>query len=262
MALVHDRSPVDELARLQAIALAAAQARKWVVGHCAVPTRPRRTDRLRLGQREDRRMAVVPAGAEFARIRGHLFDALAQRRVQHGLRIAAAGVPLFEGAVMTTPFTLRPLTAHGASTPVSDASSASPLMSRSKSEVLTGSSLLGGHAMGVATAKGNAASPSRVRCSPAICRWPPAATLAVCPSRPGSAGGPWSTGEPSPVVQRTVLTYDGLKSSPDDGLRRELLGGELYVSPPASPVHQRVVTEILVALHEERPRTISSSPRT
>jgi Uma2 family endonuclease len=50
------------------------------------------------------------------------------------------------------------------------------------------------------------------------------------------------------VVQRTILTYEGLQASPDDGLRRELLGGELYVSPAPSPVHQRAVRVILLAL--------------
>jgi Uma2 family endonuclease len=47
---------------------------------------------------------------------------------------------------------------------------------------------------------------------------------------------------------RTILTYDGLASTPDDGLRRELLGGELYVSPAPSPLHQIAVGEIFVAL--------------
>ncbi len=50
------------------------------------------------------------------------------------------------------------------------------------------------------------------------------------------------------MVHRTILTYDGLQSAPDDGLRRELLGGELYVSPAPSPLHQRAVREILGAL--------------
>jgi Uma2 family endonuclease len=50
------------------------------------------------------------------------------------------------------------------------------------------------------------------------------------------------------VVHRTILTYDGLQSAPDDGLRRELLGGELYVSPAPSPLHQRAVREILGTL--------------
>jgi Uma2 family endonuclease len=48
---------------------------------------------------------------------------------------------------------------------------------------------------------------------------------------------------------RTVLTYDDLQAVPEDGLRRELIGGDLYVSPAPSPLHQRVVGAILVALH-------------
>lgn len=56
------------------------------------------------------------------------------------------------------------------------------------------------------------------------------------------------SGEHRHVVQRTILTYDGLQSAPDDGLRRELLGGELYVGPAPSPVHQDTVGEIFGAL--------------
>lgn len=47
---------------------------------------------------------------------------------------------------------------------------------------------------------------------------------------------------------RTILTYDDLQEVPEDGLRRELIGGDLYVSPAPSPIHQRVVRAILVAL--------------
>jgi Uma2 family endonuclease len=50
------------------------------------------------------------------------------------------------------------------------------------------------------------------------------------------------------VVQRTTFTYDGLQAAPNDGLRRELLGGELYVSPAPSPLHQDIVREVLVVL--------------
>jgi Uma2 family endonuclease len=50
------------------------------------------------------------------------------------------------------------------------------------------------------------------------------------------------------VIERTILTYDGLRLAPDDGLRRELLGGELYLSPAPSPLHQDIVGEIFVAL--------------
>jgi Uma2 family endonuclease len=47
---------------------------------------------------------------------------------------------------------------------------------------------------------------------------------------------------------RTTFTYDDLRDVPDDGLRRELIGGDLYVSPAPSPLHQRVVRAILIAL--------------
>jgi Uma2 family endonuclease len=50
------------------------------------------------------------------------------------------------------------------------------------------------------------------------------------------------------MVSRTVLTYEGLQAAPEDGLRRELLGGDLYVSPAPSPTHQRVVRDVLIAL--------------
>jgi Uma2 family endonuclease len=50
------------------------------------------------------------------------------------------------------------------------------------------------------------------------------------------------------MVARTILTYDGLQAAPDDGLRRELLGGDLYVSPAPSPAHQSVVTELILML--------------
>jgi Uma2 family endonuclease len=54
--------------------------------------------------------------------------------------------------------------------------------------------------------------------------------------------------ESSTMVERTVLTYDGMEASPSDGLRRELLGGELYLSSAPSPTHQFVVGEIFSAL--------------
>jgi Uma2 family endonuclease len=50
------------------------------------------------------------------------------------------------------------------------------------------------------------------------------------------------------MVERTVLTYDGMEDSPSDGLRRELLGGELYLSPAPSPTHQFVVGELFAVL--------------
>jgi len=40
------------------------------------------------------------------------------------------------------------------------------------------------------------------------------------------------------------LTYADWLQSPDDGLRREIIEGELYVTPPPSIAHQRVSREI------------------
>lgn len=40
------------------------------------------------------------------------------------------------------------------------------------------------------------------------------------------------------------LTYADWLASPDDGLRREIIEGELYVSPPPAVTHQRVSRDI------------------
>ena len=45
------------------------------------------------------------------------------------------------------------------------------------------------------------------------------------------------------------LTYAEFQLVPDDGLRHELINGEHYVTPSPAPVHQRLVRELLVALH-------------
>jgi Uma2 family endonuclease len=45
------------------------------------------------------------------------------------------------------------------------------------------------------------------------------------------------------------LTYADWASSPDDGLRREIIDGELYVTPPPSIEHQRISREIEFRLH-------------
>lgn len=46
----------------------------------------------------------------------------------------------------------------------------------------------------------------------------------------------------------TGLTYDDLQRFPDDGLRRELIGGELHVTPSPNTRHQSVVLELGAAL--------------
>jgi Uma2 family endonuclease len=45
-----------------------------------------------------------------------------------------------------------------------------------------------------------------------------------------------------PLVYR--LTYADWAASPDDGLRREIIGGELFVTPPPAIKHQRISREI------------------
>lgn len=46
------------------------------------------------------------------------------------------------------------------------------------------------------------------------------------------------------------LTYDDLRSMPDDGLRREVIGGELVVTPAPSVGHQRVVGNLFRMLDD------------
>jgi Uma2 family endonuclease len=41
--------------------------------------------------------------------------------------------------------------------------------------------------------------------------------------------------------EMTRYTYEDLASFPDDGLRREIIDGELYVSPSPAPPHQIVI---------------------
>jgi Uma2 family endonuclease len=50
----------------------------------------------------------------------------------------------------------------------------------------------------------------------------------------------------------TGLTYDDLASFPDDGLRRELIDGELFVSPSPVRDHQEAVEALVVALSNHR----------
>jgi Uma2 family endonuclease len=46
----------------------------------------------------------------------------------------------------------------------------------------------------------------------------------------------------------TGLTYEDLRSFPDDNLRREIIDGELFVTPSPIRRHQRVVVELVTAL--------------
>jgi Uma2 family endonuclease len=47
---------------------------------------------------------------------------------------------------------------------------------------------------------------------------------------------------------KLVLTYQAYLRMPDDGMRRELLGGDLHVTPAPGPSHQRVVLRLAVLL--------------
>lgn len=49
-------------------------------------------------------------------------------------------------------------------------------------------------------------------------------------------------------MAQTPLVYEDLESFPNDNLRREILGGELYVTPSPIPRHQSIVLEIARAL--------------
>jgi Uma2 family endonuclease len=48
---------------------------------------------------------------------------------------------------------------------------------------------------------------------------------------------------------RTVLSYDDYVTLPNDGRRYEIHDGELSVTPTPTFRHQRILTELLVALH-------------
>jgi Uma2 family endonuclease len=50
------------------------------------------------------------------------------------------------------------------------------------------------------------------------------------------------------MATQAPLVYEDLESFPDDGLRREILAGELYVTPSPIPRHQKVVLEVARAL--------------
>jgi Uma2 family endonuclease len=53
---------------------------------------------------------------------------------------------------------------------------------------------------------------------------------------------------PPAAVQSASVTADELLSMPDDGLRRELIEGEVVVSPPPGEEHGAVAAEILLSL--------------
>ena len=46
------------------------------------------------------------------------------------------------------------------------------------------------------------------------------------------------------MATQAPLVYEDLESFPNDNLRREILGGELYVTPSPVPRHQKVVLQI------------------
>ena len=50
------------------------------------------------------------------------------------------------------------------------------------------------------------------------------------------------------ITAERPLTYDDLIELPDDGLRREVIGGELIVSPAPTAGHQKVVGNLYVML--------------
>ena len=50
-----------------------------------------------------------------------------------------------------------------------------------------------------------------------------------------------------------ALTREDLETMPDDGRRYELIDGTLIVTPAPSRSHQRIVVELLVALHKACP---------
>jgi Uma2 family endonuclease len=51
------------------------------------------------------------------------------------------------------------------------------------------------------------------------------------------------------ATKSAALTYDDLLEMPDEGRLRELIGGELIVSPAPSLVHQELVLRLVMLLH-------------
>ena len=56
------------------------------------------------------------------------------------------------------------------------------------------------------------------------------------------------------MAPRTPLVYEDLESFPEDNLRREILGGELYVTPSPTRRHQEIVLSVAVALRSHGKR--------
>ncbi len=52
------------------------------------------------------------------------------------------------------------------------------------------------------------------------------------------------------MASTALLTYEDLERFPEDGLRRELIGGELFVSPSPSLPHHDAVGNIYVILRQ------------
>jgi len=50
-------------------------------------------------------------------------------------------------------------------------------------------------------------------------------------------------------VPEKLLSYADLESFPDDGLRRELIGGKLFVTPSPITRHQQIVLRLAAAFH-------------
>jgi Uma2 family endonuclease len=56
--------------------------------------------------------------------------------------------------------------------------------------------------------------------------------------------------EPAVVATLRPLTYDDLLDMPDDGQRYEIIGGELFVSPPPTWGHQQVIGRLFEVLRD------------
>ncbi len=48
--------------------------------------------------------------------------------------------------------------------------------------------------------------------------------------------------------QKVILTYTDYLKLPDDGTRKEILGGELFVTPAPTPRHQHIVRKLATVL--------------